>query len=166
MSSGSPTFTKKELAELLAVTPRQINNLVKEGMPQRLNGGRPKYGMEAVTWYYGRKLEEVKAERRNTSLDEARTKKSLAQAALAELELKRKTGEVIAISEVTDEYARTLIRLRGKILAVPGRWAPRFAPKMTRAKSQSLLEQAMRDAIDELRESRYRNGKRTRRKAG
>lgn len=55
------------------------------------------------------------------SLDEARTRKALAEAELAEIELARARGEVVALSDYEAALARILDRLAARLRALPVR---------------------------------------------
>ena len=54
---------KGELAQLLGLKPRQIDNLVAEGMPRTKEGRAFDYGADAVAFYYQRRLEGGRGER-------------------------------------------------------------------------------------------------------
>ena len=56
-------MTKKEFADAIGLTPRQIDNLVIDGLPRTNHGQSYAYGTEAVVEYFGRREERAKATR-------------------------------------------------------------------------------------------------------
>lgn len=105
-----------EIAAACGVSKRHVQNLFNQGMPRTVE--------EAVAWYRQQKQEREK--RRTETLDEARRRKTEAEAGLAELELARARGEVVSIQEVTEEVGVLMDRLRAAVLAAPGKWTPQI----------------------------------------
>lgn len=83
-------------------------------------------------------------------MEEARRRKTAAEAALAELQLSKSRGEVISMEEVVrvvaDEFARCRARLMGA--------APKLAPMVSTMESIAEIKEAIEgeiiDALDEV----------------
>lgn len=147
---------KKELADILGVTPRQVDNLVVDGLPRTKAGREWRYGPEAVAWYFRRKLEAVEAQR-PPSLDEARARKENALAEIAEYQLAETRGRMVDQATRLRELARILDRVRAVLLNVPGRDAPDLIGLRSYGEARAALErvidrvlQALTQAADEI----------------
>jgi phage terminase Nu1 subunit (DNA packaging protein) len=71
-----------------------------------------------------REVEKVKRENAPTvSLDEARTRKALAEAELAEIEVAKARGDVVALSDYERALARVLDRLAARLRGLPVRFS-------------------------------------------
>jgi hypothetical protein len=140
-------MTKKELADLLGLKPRQIDNLVIEGMPRTKRGRAYVYGEQAVAWYYQRK-EQASEQRPDVLSSQAR--REAAKADLAELDLAEKRGQLVRIADVCKDYGAMLERLRGKLLNAPGKYAPRIVGIRTLAQARAVLEDLVRELMVEL----------------
>lgn len=139
MARKSGQDTGASIAHALGLSHRRVQTLFNEGMPRTKD--------EAVAWYQARKVARETA--RSKTLDEARRRKTEAEAELAEIELAKARGEVVTVAEVTEEVGRTFDRLRATVLAMPGKWTPQIVgvPDLPAAK-------AMMDAMaNELLES-------------
>lgn len=86
---------------------------------------------------------------------QARTARESIQARLLEIELKRKTGEVVDAAVVEREAFETARKLRDLILALPGRVAPLVAG-MTPAEARKVLDEECGRICDEM--SGFRKG--------
>ncbi len=97
-------MTKGEFAKAAGVTPRQVDNLVIEGLPQTTVGRRYDYGADAIVWHYGRKLERERGTR--SALKESQERLEAARAKKAALELDALQGNLVEVDAVRAEWAR------------------------------------------------------------
>lgn len=85
-----------------------------------------------------------------SSYDEARTRKVNAEAELAELELKKVHGELVVADDVISAWNDVLAALKSKLLAIPTKAAPIVSAEVTTGGCQSILEDLINEALEEL----------------
>ncbi len=138
-------MNRKEIADVLGVTPRQIDNYVVDGIPWKKIGRCWDYGVAAVAWHYQRKLDAIE-QKRPPSLDEARARKEIAQAELAEYQLAEIRGQMVSEKVRARERNVLLDLLRARILNIPGKWATVFVGLRSFGAARTVLERL----VDEL----------------
>src|SRR5688572_20544469 len=130
---------KKTFAEWVNLTTRQITNLQEEGLPVIVKGTRVFVQWPAgLHWYHQRLKEE-----RNAGTEEKAkltTRRLELEVAMAELELAKEQGNVVALDYMEEQLAAPLERLRAKLLNAPGKYAPSLVGLRTIAESQVRLE--------------------------
>jgi phage terminase Nu1 subunit (DNA packaging protein) len=141
--------TKNEIAKVLGLTPRQIENLTAEGMPRTKAGRTFEYGPDAIVWYFTRKIERIEEQRPPTA-EEARARREMVSAELAEYELAQLRGQVMTIDDHDRIVARMQDRLRARHLNIPGKWAPQIVNLRSIPEAQAQLEQMMHECLLEL----------------
>ena len=119
------TYPIKTICQILDLTERRVRQLVTDGILPK-NSERGRYELIPtvkgyIHWLRDRSLYgEAKAKSGNVvSLDEARRRKLIAEAELAELELQKERGEVVSIEETEKSWTEVLGAVRAKILALP-----------------------------------------------
>jgi len=80
----------------------------------------------------------------------ARARKMSADAELAELELLKAKGDLVSAEDVKGAWSDVLGAMRGKLLATPTKLAPLLATEHEIGVIQHLIEEAIREALDEL----------------
>ena len=85
-----------------------------------------------------------------SSYDEARTRKINAEAEIAELELQRIKATMCFTADVVKAWESVLHACRAKLLAVPVKMAPVVSGISDTATIKDRLEEAIREALDEL----------------
>jgi phage terminase Nu1 subunit (DNA packaging protein) len=85
-----------------------------------------------------------------SSYDEARTRKINAEAEIAELELARIRQTLCKTEDVVKAWESVLHACRAKFLAMPSKMAPVLANVTETAVIKDHLENAVREALDEL----------------
>jgi len=138
---------RQDLAKVLRLTPRQINNLVDRGLPTVMSsdGKRKLYDLTtAVPWF----VEYREGLQRNTEKEEAETRERKAKAALAELELGERTGELVRLSLFETILGEVLDDIRANLLNLPGRVAPQFPDPR---EAMTVLVPAVDDCLGSLR---------------
>lgn len=85
-----------------------------------------------------------------SSYDEARTRKINAEAEIAELELQRIKATMCFTADVVKAWESVLHACRAKLLAVPVKMAPVVSGISDTASVKDRLEEAIREALDEL----------------
>lgn len=157
-------ISRADMARELHVTERQITTLVKNGklkdgtqFPSRVEGRERKfYRDRGFDWYIQHKQEEAvaRATRGGTTAapGAAPTGKDrllAAQASMTEVKLARARGELVSLEAYREALGTVLGAIRGRVLALPGEYAPRLPGDM--AMSVALLRAMMADLLEELR---------------
>ena len=144
------------LARELNLSERRIEQLVHEGMP-KLERGR--YDLWLCARWYIRYLQKA-MERRAIETGEDSTSESLnltqekkrlirAQADIAEMELRKKTGELIPAHLVDDQFVTFAGVVHDRFLSLPPRIAPRLEGE-SREVIRVKLHEAVRDTLNGL----------------
>lgn len=132
--------TAGQIAKALGITERYVRELFVQGMPRTI----PK----ARAWYTAKKT--ARELERSSTLDEARRRKTEAEAKLAEFEVAKAEGELVTVSEAASQVEQLLDRLRARILAVPGKYAPQLLGKRTMAEAVGALETITAELMADL----------------
>jgi hypothetical protein len=82
--------------------------------------------------------------------DEARTRREIAEANMAELAEARQRREVISVAAVTRQIATDFATTRDALLQLPARMGPILAAKSDAAEVQTLLEAEIHNALTRL----------------
>tara|TARA_R110000822_G_scaffold310469_1_gene443298 strand:+ start:136 stop:543 length:408 start_codon:yes stop_codon:yes gene_type:complete len=86
----------------------------------------------------------------NHDYEEARAKKTAAEAEITELELAKVRGELVVAEDVVTAWADTLTSLKAKLVSIPSKAAPIVAAEETAAGCQKILDDLVREALEEL----------------
>lgn len=82
--------------------------------------------------------------------DEARTRKVNAEAEIAELELAKVRGELVVVDDVIKAWETVLMAVKAKMMSVPTKAAPVVASEGEAGKCQAVIEDLVREALEEL----------------
>ena len=145
---------QKELAALLGLTTRQVNNLVERGMPVASADGKRMYDAPAcIAWYRDAKVAEAVAAVGPDDLETQKTRKTAAEARLAELELARLEGRVVDVEAAAREVDALLDRLRAVLLAFVSRNAHLLVGRKSIPEVSGVLEGAVQELMAALVEA-------------
>lgn len=155
-TGGAAPVGVKVVARVLGITPRRVQQLVKEGLPQAAKGKYPL--VECVHWYI--RYWQVRAEGSgvpsgpspdgHVSHAEARRRKEVALAEMRELELQERLGNLVSLDYMDEQLSDALQRTRQTLNAIPGKIAPLLIGCPTVARAQMLLQQAIDEALPSL----------------
>jgi hypothetical protein len=130
------------MAKRLGVGIRQVENYLVEGMPGRKEGRIVliPWG-EAFAWFIARR-EELAGRRGPVSeeVEDARRRKEIASAKMAELDLAKAEGSLIVRSEAESWVADLFGALAARLQTAPGKFAPRCVGLTTVAEARRVLE--------------------------
>lgn len=150
MSAGR-IVTRNELAELLDVDLRTVDGWLRRGCPIVSKGGRGRAheidSADVVRWLQDRAAE---GRARVISLDEARLRKTIAEAGLAELELDSARRMFAPIDMVAEVLGTVVGAVSRSIEALPAEVAPSVAAPRSPAACRRLLEDAFAAALEAL----------------
>lgn len=145
-----------ELAALLGVHRNTVLAWVARGCPvhERGSSGRGnehRFDLAAVVRW--REDEAARAATGNTEgidLDAARLRKVAAEAALTELEVAKKRGQLVEIEAVATVVGEQFAAVRARLLSLPTKLAPLLAASTDLNEVQVLLQQGVNEALSEL----------------
>lgn len=80
----------------------------------------------------------------------ARARKMEADANLAELELSKALKEIVDTADVLEAWVEVLGAMRSKLLSLPSKVAPILSTETSIGNIQHIIEQQIREALDEL----------------
>ena len=141
---------RQDIALMIGLSHRHIDNLVLDGMPREKSGRSWEYGAEAVAWYYQRRVAALEERASGPTLAEARVRKELAQAERIELELAALRGDLISGADHQAELNRTYDWLRATLQAFPGRWAPHCVGLRRVVDAQRVIEDGIGEVLGVL----------------
>lgn len=155
------------LALILNLTPRRIQQLIREGLPKRLRG---KYDQDKCAGWYIRYLKALIE--KQAIVDEGgkvfasergeRLRLLRADADLREIELARERSQLVAIDEVEREMTELIFTTKSRLMAVAPRLAPELLGETSRIMVHAKIENALKGALLQLskREPRAQEGNR------
>ena len=155
MADKDGTVSASELARLMNLeSARRVQQLVAdEGMPRRVQNGRPEYPWpDALKWYIAFKVSAEAAKADPIDLEKARARKMAADAELAELELARVRGEQVPVETFRETVGAIATKIRAQLLAAPGRYSARIVGVDSLPDAQRHLDAIVRDVLNELSE--------------
>tara|TARA_B100001057_G_C22629049_1_gene863655 strand:- start:466 stop:891 length:426 start_codon:yes stop_codon:yes gene_type:complete len=85
-----------------------------------------------------------------SSYDEARTRKTNAEAQIAEIELEKVRGELVPAEDVVSAWNDVLGALKSKLMSIPTKGAPILATEAQAGVCQKILEDLITEALEEL----------------
>ncbi len=145
-----PAYPVEAIGKLLNLTPRRIQQLVREGVIPRAERG--KYDLIRTIRGYVKYLQE-RAEGRAvepTDLHGERTRLLKAQADKTELEVDERKGALIPAERVVEAWQRLVAAFRAKCLALPSKLAPQLAAVNEIPEIQHYIAGGVREALEEL----------------
>ena len=148
--SSRATYGVDTISKLLLLTPRRIQQLVREGVLPRFVRGR--YELVPVVQAYVGYLKDrtIGTEVNVISLDEARQRKLAAEAELAEILLREKTNELVSLDLVRMVWEELISTSRARFLSLPAKIAPVVAVEDDANICKQLVEEAVNEALYEL----------------
>lgn len=148
------TVNQAELASIFGVSTNTIRSWDRQGCPTETKGARGQaftYNTASVIdWREAQIL--LAATGTASAMDylDARRRKMIADARLAEIELDLKEGAVVEIETIADAVVREYATARNKLLGIPTKIAPRLAPLRDPNAVRAALEAEIVLALNEL----------------
>ena len=137
------TYPVKVIARVLMLDVRRVQQLAKEGVVPR--EGRGRYDLvKSVQGYIGYLQERARVspqdEGRASDYTEGRTRRELANAELAELEVAEKRGELLRRDEVIRTWTTQLVAVKERLRAIPSKLRGRLK-KLTKRQLKVIAEE-------------------------
>lgn len=137
-------YSLRQLAGLLGVDRNRLAERVRDLESFQGPHGSRLYSLSAV--------EEVLAADPDPDIREARLRKLVAEAGLAELKLKRERGEVVAVADLRSDYHEVFREFHTRFtVTVPQRLAPRLALASSAREAEEMLRVELGREFQEYR---------------
>lgn len=144
------TGTKAQLAALLNKDIRSITNYQNEGLPVERKGARPAYHFaKCIAWFVERERENARAGKGLNELDQARMRKSHADARKAELEVDEMEARLVPLDVHEERVARLCEQLAARCKTL-GRYMGDVQRAMTEVDAAALLERIQDELLRAL----------------
>lgn len=149
--------SKSVLAEMLRVNLATIDGWVRLGCPayeRPLKKGQ-QWRMsvkDVVDWLIGRAEEKARGKEPANGENDAKQRKLMAEAELAELELAEKRGLAVSIAAAQAAWAAMIGSARAKLRGIGSKLGPIVATEIDPFKCRLLVDEAIDEALLELSE--------------
>ncbi len=146
MPAEEPVVSQSYLATVFRVTVKTVQTWDKQGLraAARVDGEAANYNLAAaVEW----KLLELKGV---DPAEKIRLRKLEADTARAELDLRKARGELVQVSTHRSRLQAIVERLRARLTAAPGAWAPQLVGLKTVPEALQRGRQLVNELLDSL----------------
>lgn len=143
----SEILTLSELAELLMVSERRVQQLANDGVVCKVDYGT--YDLVSSVHGY---LNFLKESSNNIILEE-KTRLTRARAQREEFTVKKLQGELVLKTDVIDNWSAMIANARALLLSIPNKIAARIRLTKTDAEAQKIIQSEIWQALRELKET-------------
>lgn len=146
--------SKADLARMFGVSLNTIGQWVNKGCPWITKGCPGKQWTfntaEVVAWREEHVAQQVQGDTSQLDIEEARRRKMAAEAAMMELDLAKRRGEVLEVEAVAEVIGDDYANVRAKLLSLPTKLAPILVGIEDPAECLMLIERGVTEALEEL----------------
>lgn len=147
--------SQKELADIFGVSTRTIRTWQADGMPAEGSRKERKYDTEAaISWYVANRANRAAASADENGdlppVEESDRRWRRARAVLKEIEVERSRGEVVPRSVAVEVFEDVAMRIRQRLLNLPGRRLQEVTSATNRATVRKIRLQAVNEILAEL----------------
>lgn len=146
-------LTTKELADFYEVTERTVASWRQKGLPVVGSGKNLRYDLrEVVKYFESNAIRDAVSGVSNIPMDaeEAKTRKLIAEATLAEIEVAKSRGILITPEDAEREVNRQLNICRALLRSFPSRLAPWILNQTDELAARELLEKHVRTLMNDM----------------
>lgn len=150
------TFSVSEMSALLGVHRNTVAKWLQQGCPfvekaDRNSGKEWALSLpDVIEWQRNKAVEAAVGDTSQLNIDEAKRRKTAAEAALAELDLAERRGHVARVDVVMQIIGDQLSNCRAKLLSLPTKAAPLMVPLTDMIECREVLDGLVREALNEL----------------
>lgn len=154
MPKQGQIVNKRGLSEIFGISVQGIDGWLARGCPY-LEKGAPLVGYKfdtaaVVEWRSQQAVSDAIASNPGADESDADNRLITAQATLAELKLFRELGQHVTLDDVSRVWSQLLASCKARILSVPSKTAAASRASATNEIARSIIEAALREALDEL----------------
>lgn len=148
------TLSKIDLAAALGVSTQTLDQWLGRGMPyvSRPGAGSRAYRFdlsEVLRWRIDYERAQAEAGTDETDLDEAKRRRAVAEARIAEMQADREAGRLLPREDVDAAMVGAFARVRSRLLAIPSKAGPLVQGQST-AEAAETIRAAIYEALREL----------------
>jgi phage terminase Nu1 subunit (DNA packaging protein) len=149
------TLSKTDLAAALDVSTQTLDQWLNRGMPfvSKPGTGSRSYEFDlsaVLRWRLDYERAQADAATDGTDIEEAKRRRAVAEARLAEMAADREEGQLLARADVDAAVTGAFARVRARLLAVPSKVAAEAAAESEPVRVQALVQAAVYEALAEL----------------
>ncbi|MBB4287678.1 terminase small subunit [Roseospira goensis] len=145
--------SQTELAAIMGVTAMTVRAWERKGMPVARKGSRGRPGQyntaDVMRWRAEQAAQAATGDTNAMDMEEAKRRKTAAEAALAEMDLALRRGELVDVETVGRLVAEEYATVRANIMAMPGELAPDLE-HLAVLEIEELLTSKITDILDAL----------------
>ena len=145
---------KSALAETFGVSLPTVNAWVRRGCPVVQKGSKSRQWLfntaEVAAWREDEAAAAAVGDTAKMDMDEDRRRNEAAKAAMSELDLAKRRGELIEIESVAEYVGEEYSRIRAKLLALPVKIAPMLETTETLQQRREIIEDGISECLAEL----------------
>ena len=124
---------------------------VRKGLPRKGDGRAARYPWpEIQRWVVEHARQEGRESVRPKDYEDAKARKMMAEAELAEYDVALKRRELMSVGDAEKTLSEAFDRIRGQLLALPSRLAHDFVGIQTLPEANARLTRAVSDVMEEL----------------
>jgi phage terminase Nu1 subunit (DNA packaging protein) len=149
-----PLINVKQIAKLMNLTPRRVQQLAKEGLPREAKG---KYDASKAMQFYIRYLQKALEQKatpdgdgKYTALTGERTRTMRADAELKEIQVAEKRRDLVAVSDVKKALLDLVHMTKARVLATPAQIAAEVTGETSRIIVQGKIDKKLKEALSHL----------------
>lgn len=143
-----------DLADIHGCSLPTIRAWVRRGCPVIHRGGKGREWLfntaDVAQWREEQAAAAAVGDTSAMDLDEARRRKEAAFAAMAELDLGKRRGELVEIESVSEIVGEEYSRVRAKLMGMPVKLAPVLEQATTVQEYREIVEDAVVECLSEL----------------
>ena len=139
----------KQLCGWLDLTHGRVHQLTKKGVLERDDDQKYDLQQSVLNYIEHLRAHSVEHVNLNMSAAEAKQRKLIAEATLAEIEMNLKKGIFIEVNDILPELERMMTAFKTKMLAIPSKIAPVLYEKDI-AQMSDIIKEQMLLAFNEL----------------
>ncbi len=149
MQQQIQTVSTIQLAKILKLSERRVQQLTKEGIIPKLD--RNNYNLvESVNFYIDYLKQQFSSEISTDDIVKNRNRLTLARAELYEIEKSKLEEELIPASIVKKTWMVYITMLKNKLLSIPNKVAPLMVTVENINEAKQILKERIYDSLDEI----------------
>lgn len=143
-----------ELADINGVSLPTARSWPRRGCPYVQKGGAGREWQfntaDVAQWREEQAALAAVGDTSTLDIEEARRRKTAAEAAMVELDLAKRRGELVEIESIADIVGEEYTRLRARLLALPVKMAPMMETAASLQERRETIENAITECLAEL----------------
>lgn len=139
------TVSTGDLAKMLGITPRRVQQLVQAGvLPQPVQG---RHDLSTAIPGY---LAHLRQSMRPASLADEQTRLARLKGDILEQKKRERDGELVEVSACAEQWASVAMAIRASLLNLPAKLSPQLIGQRSIPDVSGILKTAIREALEEL----------------